>query len=235
MPSQLIVGERPVRLARKVPACLARRHSRRCPLRRSPISSSTFLRSLCSRPVTALPRSYGRSDSCSLRRGSARALPSGHPFGSPRAGLPDSRTRPSGHSVSNHRRVPGPPPHVLAHRSGQARVAPRRVSLIIRRLAVPRRPNRVRYPTDWPFTLLLLSTPPRGGAVAGGYRSTLDTSGEDFHLSDQVRSQAHRFFAALRMTCELTSDPADRKSNTSEGREQGKNLMLMCSRKGLTP
>ncbi|MGO9269997.1 MAG: hypothetical protein ACLQOO_07065, partial [Terriglobia bacterium] len=42
--------------------------------------------------------------------------------------------------------------------------------------------------------------PPRGGAVAGGYRSTLDTSGEDFHLSDQVRSQAHRFFAALRMT-----------------------------------
>ncbi|MGO9275069.1 MAG: hypothetical protein ACLQOO_33355, partial [Terriglobia bacterium] len=42
-------------------------------------------------------------------------------------------------------------------------------------------------------------------AVAGGYRSTLDTSGEDFHLSDQVRSQAHRFFAALRMTCELTS------------------------------
>src|SRR5208282_2871835 len=146
------------------------------------------------------------------------ALPSGHPFGSPRAGLPDSRTRPSSHSVFNHRRVPGPPPHVLAHRSGQARVAPRRVSLIIRRLAVPRRPNRVRYPTDWPFTLLLLSTPPRGGAVAGGYRSTLDTSGEDFHLSDQVRSQAHRFFAALRMTCELTSDATYRVQLLAAGR-----------------
>ncbi|MGO9274888.1 MAG: hypothetical protein ACLQOO_32445, partial [Terriglobia bacterium] len=44
------------------------------------------------------------------------------------------------------------------------------------------------------------------GAVADGYRSTLDTSGEDFHLSDQMRSQAHGFFAALRMTCKPTSD-----------------------------
>ncbi len=42
-------------------------------------------------------------------------------------------------------------------------------------------------------------------AVAGRYPAdapTLDTSGEDFHLSDQVRSQAHGFFATLRMTCE---------------------------------
>ena len=72
-------------------------------------ASSEFLihlpASLRSRPVTALPRSYGRSDSCSLRPGSARALPSGHRFGSPRAGLPDSRTRPSDHSVSNHLRT----------------------------------------------------------------------------------------------------------------------------------
>jgi len=37
-------------------------------------SASTFLRSLRSRPVTALRRYYGRSDSCSLRRGSARVI-----------------------------------------------------------------------------------------------------------------------------------------------------------------
>ncbi len=64
MSSKLIVGERPVSLVSRVPAGLARRHSRRCPLRRSVNSPSTFLRSLRSRPVTALRGSYGRSDSC---------------------------------------------------------------------------------------------------------------------------------------------------------------------------
>ena len=47
------------------PVCLASRHShwfRFYPMRNY---SSTFLRSLRSRPVTALPRYYGRSDSCS--------------------------------------------------------------------------------------------------------------------------------------------------------------------------
>ena len=64
MASKAIFGIRPVRLASTVPACLARRHWRRCPLRRCLSSSSTFLRSLRSRPVTALHSSYGRSDSC---------------------------------------------------------------------------------------------------------------------------------------------------------------------------
>jgi hypothetical protein len=64
MSSKPIVSERPVSLASRVPACLARRHSHRCPLRRSLIPPSTFLRSLRSRPVTALPRYFGRSDSC---------------------------------------------------------------------------------------------------------------------------------------------------------------------------
>ena len=47
------------------PVCLASRHShwfRFYPMRNY---SSTFLRSLRSRPVTALPRYYERSDSCS--------------------------------------------------------------------------------------------------------------------------------------------------------------------------
>jgi hypothetical protein len=71
MAGKVIFGSGPVTLVTRVPACLARRHWGRCRLRRSPPSSSTFLRSLRSRPVTALPRYYGRSDSCALRRGSA--------------------------------------------------------------------------------------------------------------------------------------------------------------------
>ena len=64
MASKSIFGSRPVTLATMVPASLARRHSRRCRLRRFPHSSSTFLRSLRSLAVTPLLRSYGRSDSC---------------------------------------------------------------------------------------------------------------------------------------------------------------------------
>jgi hypothetical protein len=41
---------------------------------------STFLRSLRSRPVTAFPRYYGRSDSCPCRRASARPCAGGQPF-----------------------------------------------------------------------------------------------------------------------------------------------------------
>ena len=65
--------------------------------------SSIFLRSLRSMPVTALPRYYGRSDSCTARL-----------FGTfvhehrldRRAGLPDSRAWPSDHSASKHRTHP---------------------------------------------------------------------------------------------------------------------------------
>ena len=98
-------GARPHRGRVEPTSGLARRHWAVgvSPILRS--SSSTLPASLRSRPVTALRRSYGRSDSCSLRPGSARALPSGHPFASPPAGLPDSRTRPSDHSVSNHLRA----------------------------------------------------------------------------------------------------------------------------------
>jgi hypothetical protein len=64
MSSEAIVGLKPVALATMVPGGTARRHSRRCRLLRLLHSPSTFLRSLRSRPVTALPRYYGRSDSC---------------------------------------------------------------------------------------------------------------------------------------------------------------------------
>jgi hypothetical protein len=68
-------GTRPVTLAAMVPGGSARRHSHRRPLRQTLLLSSTFLRSLGSRPVTTLLRYYGRSDSCLPRRGSARASP----------------------------------------------------------------------------------------------------------------------------------------------------------------
>ncbi len=64
----------PAPLARVSPDSLARRHSLRSQFRRLGRSASTFLRSLRSRPVTALPRYYGRSDSCPIRRGSARVI-----------------------------------------------------------------------------------------------------------------------------------------------------------------
>ena len=145
---------------------------------------------------------YGRSDSCSFRRGSARVSPRRPPVSAPaRAGLPDSRSWPSDHSVPNHCRVPGPLPH--AARVGPVRpafwVGPR---LRSRSAGSPHpcQPNRVRSPTDWSFTSCC--SPPRLATtqLQAGYRSALDSSGEDFHLSDQVRFQAHRSFASLRMT-----------------------------------
>ena len=72
MSSKSIAGLRPVPLAARVPGGSAPRHSHRCRLRRWPCSSSTFLRSLRSRPITALPRSYGPSDSCPPHSGTLR-------------------------------------------------------------------------------------------------------------------------------------------------------------------
>src|SRR5271166_553367 len=94
---------------------------------------------------------YGRSDSYSLRRRSARAFPSGRPFGSPRAGLPDSRLQPYGHSVSNHLRKLRLAKARYLSAGRTKRASPwgdLGASPFASRLATPRRPNRVRYPTD---------------------------------------------------------------------------------------
>src|SRR5208337_154898 len=83
-----------------------------------------------------------------------------------RAGLPDSRTRPSGHSVSNHlctlrlvrARYPSTDRTEIASPQG---ISPRELgaSPLASRLATPHRPNRVSYRTDWPFTSCC--SPPR--------------------------------------------------------------------------
>ena len=192
MARQVIVGSRPVALAARVPGGSARRHSPRCHLRRSPSLSSTFLRSLRSRPVTALPRYYGRSDSCPPDSWTL-AVPNAcstcgqvsliHALGLPTIPYPTTGASP-GRLRTPSRSRPDVPP-----------LARGRASLIICRLTVPRQPNRVRLPTDWSFTSCC--SPPRLATtqLQAGYSLTLDRTGEDFHLSNRVRSQAHRCFA----------------------------------------
>src|SRR5208282_5633975 len=171
-------------------------------LQRSVRHVSTFLRSLRSRPVTALPRYYGRSDSCPP---SPRALPSGLVAGSFSGqvslihvpGLPalPPPTTPRGPGITLARYAGTPDlPGVF---SGAW------ASPLTCRLAAHARPNRVRYPADGSFTSGC--SPPRLAATQLP-RLQLCAPEEDFHLSDHARFQAHRFFAALRMTCELTSD-----------------------------
>jgi hypothetical protein len=103
MSSKSIGGDKPVSLARMVPAGVAQRHSCRCRLRPSLSSPSTFLRSLRSRPVTALLGYYGRSDSCPPISETGEVSPRLLHL---RTGLSDSRTRPSDPSTSKHLRVP---------------------------------------------------------------------------------------------------------------------------------
>ena len=134
------------------PVCLVPRDtSTRCGFRRSVHRASTFLRPLAPRPLQALHRYYGRSDSCpALLR---------------RTGLPDSCARPSGHSVSNHLAYPRRRFRTLPLSAVGFPPFARGVwaSPFASRLASYARPNRVRHPTDWPFTSCCF--PPRLAAT----------------------------------------------------------------------
>jgi hypothetical protein len=114
MARKCIFGVRPVTLATVVPDGLARRHSRRCGLRRFSNSSSTFLRSLRSMAVTPLLRSYGRSDSCPPDSGTLKLNAC---FTCGQVSLIHV-TRSSDHSVSKHLRAPASPGHVCHGRVG---------------------------------------------------------------------------------------------------------------------
>jgi hypothetical protein len=153
--------------AEATPACLAGWHSRWLEGCLVPPDSSTFLRSLRSIPITGLRRYYGRSDSCEA--GSS----------APVFGQPERRFSPPQVSLihaSGPPIIPSPTPWGSRHRF---RTLPLRVS---------------GFPLAWvgasPFSsrpasfqaessslsyglivhLLLLPTPPRGDAVAAGYR-----------------------------------------------------------------
>ena len=142
MPRGQIVGTVPVTLARWVPACGALRHLRRCRLRRSSHPSSTFLRSLRSRPITALRRYYGRSDSCpygssAFRRHELRLLHEQvsliHALGLP--------TIPSPSTGNNNKRSASPSRGTLPHQ----RVRPR---LHLQRVLLPTRSRGFTFATQ---------------------------------------------------------------------------------------
>jgi len=171
------------------PTGLASWHSRWLALCRLEPDPSTSLRSLRSRPITALPSYYGRSDSCP--RGSS-SLPG------------------EGFSASRNEQVS------LIHVPGLP-IIPSPTTRCAPGTAFPRYPSALRasllrWVLDFAFRTqarqlrpavssllsyglifhpLLLSTPPHGDAVAVGFQAGERIPGEDFHLSGQARFQAH--------------------------------------------
>jgi len=130
------------------PVCLASRHSHWCQFCPMLDYSSTFLRSLGSRPVTALLRYYGRSDSCSP--GSSASLGMNTASIGQQVSLVHT-ARPSLHSVTKHLARPAiasPLPTQRGRLPGLYPGLDFTLNPQARRYA---RPNRVRYPTDCMF------------------------------------------------------------------------------------
>ncbi len=165
------------------------RHSHWCRRHRSALHVSTFLRSLRSTPITELHRYYGRSDSCPLRLFGTWSMNSGS-FNR-QVSLIHANDLPD-HSVSKH----------LTHSRR------RFITLPLSATGFP-----IRWVLDFAFHtqarqlrpaesssltyglvvhLLLLSTPPRGDAVAVGYRP------ESVYLKRTFTSPTTR---AFRRTC----------------------------------
>jgi hypothetical protein len=171
------------------PVCLASRHSHwfRFYLMRN--YSSTFLRSLRSRPVTALPRYYERSDSCSPGSSASSGMNTVS-IGQQVSLVHTARS--STHSVTKHLAHPAiasPLPTQRGRLPGLYPGLDFTLNPQARRYA---RPNRVRYPTDCMFASGC--SPPRLTAT----QLPLATGsghlpGGDFHPSDRACSQAHGF------------------------------------------
>ena len=149
------------------PCGLARWHSPPGLIPATVTSSSTFLRSLRSRPVTALLRYYGRSDSCPPESGTRGVPHACSPCGQVSLihapGLP---TIPSPTTSGSPDRLRTPP-----------RIGPDRLKSFpwpgfahYPQARRTRRPNRVQFPYGLVVHLLLLPTPSRDDAVAVGYR-----------------------------------------------------------------
>ncbi len=143
------------------PVCLASRHSHWSPFCPILDYSSTFLRSLGSRPVTALLRYYGRSDSCSP--GSSASLGMNTASIGQQVSLVHI-ARPSKHSVTKHLAHPAIASPLPAQRDRPLGLCPGldfTLNPEARRYA---RPNRVRhYPTDCMF--VSGCSPPRVAAT----------------------------------------------------------------------
>ena len=128
------------------PVGLALRHSPRWRLRFACLSLIHLPASLCSTPITALQRYYGRSDSCVA--GSSRQADEHQSVF--HTGLPDSRARPA---RSFCRQPPRAALPSLSHATPQRGRLPLLVGAVwispfTRRLIADTRPNHVRHPTD---------------------------------------------------------------------------------------
>src|SRR5271167_3979479 len=181
------------------------RHCRRCVFPGLVRHVSTFLRSLRSRPITALLRYYGRSDSCPLRRGSARVSSRRPPVRLLRGqvspihalGLPTipSPTTCGGSDLARARYPEAGRTETASHYGffSQRELG---ASPLLCRLATSRRPNRVQFPPLLGSFLRTGRSPPAAAHPVSRRRSCSRLQvyvepGEDFHLSSQVRSRAH--------------------------------------------
>jgi hypothetical protein len=172
---------------------------------------STFLRSLRSRPVTALLCYYGRSDSCPLRRGRARVssqrppvrLLRGqvsliHALGLLAIPSPTTCAGPALPGHVTHWQV-GPRPHPLVGSSPHRNPGLRHCTA-----GSPPRAGRIEF-SSHPHGEGFLRTgrsPPAAAHPLSRRRSCSRLQvyvepGEDFHPSSQVRSQAHSAVAQL--------------------------------------
>ena len=149
------------------PVCLAFRHShgfRFCPMRNY---SSTFLRSLRFRPVTAFPRYYGRSDSCSP--GSSASSGMNTVSIGQQVSLVHT-TRPSLHSVTKHLTRPTTASPLPTQRGRLPGLLSRSGLRLLSASSSLRAAESCSLSYGLQVRLRLLSTPSRGDAVTFGYR-----------------------------------------------------------------
>jgi len=155
-------------LEEEAPVCLASRHShwfQFCPMLDC---SSTFLRSLGSRPVTALLRYYGRSDSCSP--GSSASMGMNTASIGQQVSLVHT-ARPSLHSVTKHLARPAIASPLPAQRDrlpgllSRSGLRPESAGSSLRTAE-----SRSSQSYGLHVRLRLLPTPPHGDAVTFGYQ-----------------------------------------------------------------
>ena len=169
------------------PICLALGHSHRSVFCQPHVNASTSLRSLRSRPITALPRYYGRSDSCPPGSSALASMNTSSCYGQV--------------SLIHALDLPIPP----SPTTGQALdiafaryPSARRVSrfcgsrLHLTAAGSPTQTGRIEF-----VILRMDRSPPAAPHPASRRRSCIRLQagerlpGEDFHLSDHVRFQAH--------------------------------------------
>ena len=156
------------------PVCLASRHShwfRFYPMRNY---SSTFLRPLRSRPVTALPRYYGRSDSCSP--GSSASSGMNTVSIGQQVSLVHT-ARPSMHSVTKHLTRPATASPLPAQRGRLPGLLSRSGLRLLSAGSSLRAAESCSSSYGLHVRLRLLSTPSRGDAVTFGYRERASPGG----------------------------------------------------------